>query len=454
MDSRARPTVRRWTPLRREVVPDRRHVGARSARGRRRLLLSLLALAVGVAAVVTTTTVLEDRTPQPQPAELVSMPLVGTLGTRPSTAGQEAENGVDVGMVELRWADWETSPGVWSESYERQIVGQIDALHQAGLRVTLGLGLHYTPSWIRARPFVDDHGNRSEQADFVFDARNRAAAEKFLAHAATVIDFSALWAVRISSGSRSELMYPQGGTWWAFSPGALGTAPRPATVQANPFPTWQPGDRDGLSEAERRRWYQWYLASLADTARWQMRIAEAHGFGGWFQILTPGSGVRPSVREQIIEQGLPDGLGGEGVDWPEIYDLVSRFGPAGRVVAYVTSVGDDSGGNVGCQPTDHTVPLDAAQADGWSATRWIARIAAEHDFPVAGENPGYTASPEYQRQYRDESADGLLATTFRLAQECSFQAVYWAHDDQLWNGTVDRDRFWAQIRSLPTRAAS
>ena len=417
-------------------------------------MLSLLALALGVAGIMTATTVFTDRTPPPPVAERVTTPLVGTLGTRPATAAQEAENGVDVGMVELRWADWETSPGVYSDAYQQQIVDQIDALHQAGLRVTLGLGLHYTPTWIRDRPFVDDRGNRSDQADLVFDARNRAAAEQFLGHAAGVIDFSQLWAVRISSGSRSELMYPQGGTWWAFSPGALGTGPRPATVPANPFPDWRPGDVEGLSEADRRRWYQWYLASLADTARWQMRIAQAHGFGGWFQILTPGSGVRPSQREEIIARGLPDGLGGEGVDWPEIYDLVSRFGPAGRVVAYVTSVGDDSGGNRGCESTDRTVPLDDAQADSWSATRWIARIAAEHGFPVAGENPGYTASPEYQRQYRDESTDGLLATTFRLAQECSFQAVYWAHDDQLWNGTIDRDQFWASIQALPTRAAS
>ncbi|TKV61801.1 hypothetical protein FDO65_09730 [Nakamurella flava] len=420
------------------------------------MVLLVLALAVGAAAV---TGLFASMTPtdtavHAPDARTPGTPLVGTLGTRPSTADREADNGVALGMVELRWADWETSPGAWNESYQRQITDQIDALHRAGLRVTLGLGLHYTPSWVRDRPFVDDHGNRSEQADFVFDARNRAAAEAFIGHAATVIDFSRLWAVRISSGSRSELMYPQGGTWWAFSPGALGTAARPDTVRANPFPDWRPGDGDGLSEPDRRRWYQWYLASLADTARWQMRMAQAHGFQGWFQVLTPGSGIRPSVRERIIEQGLPDGLGGEGVDWPEIYRLVAGFGPPGRVVAYVTSVGDDSGGNSGCQPGDRAVPLDADRADGWSSTRWIARIAAEHGFPVAGENPGYTASPEYQRQYRDDSDDGLLATTFRLAQECSFQSVYWAHDDQLWNGTVDRGQFFDLVRALPPEPTS
>lgn len=413
--------------------------------------MATLAVGAGVVAALVSAMSSTDTVTMRPPATAL---LVGTLGTRPSTAAREADNGVALGMVELRWADWETSPGVWDDAYEKQITEHIEALHQAGLEVTLGLGLHYTPSWIRQRSFVDEDGNRSEQADFVFDARNRAAAEAFLAHAAKVIDFSRLWAVRISSGSRSELMYPSGGTWWAFSPGAMGTASRPATVRANPFPDWRPGDRDGLSEADRRRWYEWYLASLADTARWQMRIAQAHGFQGRYQILTPGSGVRPSVRESLIEQGLPDGLAGEGVDWPRIYDLVAGFAPPGRVVAYVTSVGDDSGGNRGCEPGDRTVPLDAERTDSWSATRWISRIAADHGFAVAGENPGYTASPEYQRQYRDDSADGLLSTTFRLAQECSFQSVYWAHDDQLWDGTVDRGRFFDLIRSLPPAPTS
>lgn len=438
--------------MRRDLPPGRRRTGA----GRRRLLLLLvLVVAVGAGVVTALVSAVNPSGPvSPSATDRVGAPLVGTLGTRPATAAQEAENGVDVGMVELRWADWETSPGVWDQAYQRQITDHIATLHGAGLKVTLGLGLHYTPSWIRDRPFVDEHGTRSAQADLVFDARNRAAAEAFVGHAARVVDFSRLWAVRISSGSRSELLYPQGGTWWAFSPGALGTAARPPTVQANPFPDWRPGDRDGLPEADRRRWYHWYLASLADTARWQMRLAQAHGFGGWFQILTPGSGVRPSAREELIEQGLPNGLGGEGADWPGLYELVAGFGPPGRVVAYVTSVGDDSGGNRGCGPGDRAVPLDADRTDSWSATRWISRIAAEHGFPVAGENPGYAASPEYQRQYRDDSADGLLAATFRLATQCSFQSVYWAHDDQLWDGTVDRARFFDLIRSLPPAPTS
>lgn len=429
--------------------------GPGPGRARRRLVLFLVLALVGVAGVVVAVAAaMTAPTPTPPPVQRSSTPLIGTLGTRPATADQEAANGVTLGMVELRWSDWETAPGVFDPAYERRITGQIDALHRSGLRVTLGLGLHYTPAWVRDRPFVDDHGTRSDQADFVFDARNRAAAEQFLGHAAQVVDFSRLWAVRITSGSRSELMYPSGGSWWAFSPGALGTASRPQTVRANPFPDWRPGDRDGLSETDRRLWYQWYLASLADTARWQMRVTEAHGFRGWFQILTPGSGIRPAAREELIEQGLPDGLAGEGVDWPAIYDLIARFGPAGRVVASVTSVGDDSGGNRGCQSGDRGVPLDDERTDTWSATRWISRIAADHGFPVTGENPGYTASPEYQRQYRDRSADGLLATSFRLAEQCSFQSFYWAHDDQLWDGTIDRQQFWRLVDALPAAAGS
>ena len=108
-------------------------------------------------------------------------------------------------------------------------------------------------------------------------------------------------------------------------------------------------------------------------------------------------------------------------------------------------MGDGSGGNGGCGVQDDRIPLSAAAAVSWSSVRWIKRIADEYGLLTAGENPGYTASPEYQQQYRDTSSDGLMSVTFAQARSCSLQGIYWAHDDQLWDGTVAPERFFSYL---------
>lgn len=36
-----------------------------------------------------------------------------------------------------------------------------------------------------------------------------------------------------------------------------------------------------------------------------------------------------------------------------------------------------------------------------------------------------------------------MAVTFDQARTCDLQGVYWAHDDQLWDGTVDPQEFFS-----------
>jgi hypothetical protein len=168
-----------------------------------------------------------------------------------------------------------------------------------------------------------------------------------------------------------------------------------------------------------------------------MSVAREHGFTGWFEILTPGRGLVPTQLDAQLAEHLPEGLAGLGVAWQDVY---AQFAGTDHVVASVTSMADGSGGNGGCQAGDDDVPLTDPEVQGWSAVRWISRIAGEHGFGVTGENPGYTASPEYQRQYRDTSEDGLMAVAAEQARSCGMRGWYWAHDDQLWDGTVDLDR--------------
>src|SRR5207244_835150 len=145
-------------------------------------------------------------------------------------------------------------------------------LFDAGTRVTLGLGLHYTPPWLGHLPnahFVDQHGRVSKEIDFTFNRLIRAAADAFLARANSALHFSRFWAVRITSGSRSELVYPGGGSYWAFGRNAQNGPQYPAGLARNPNPGWRPGTRS-LSPAQTRSWLLWYLGALANTAQWQM----------------------------------------------------------------------------------------------------------------------------------------------------------------------------------------
>ena len=376
-----------------------------------------------------------------QPARPFVPPFVGTLGTQTGHAEEESNSGVRVAMLELNWGKYEPDKGRFDLGYERDLKARAQQLRDAGMLITLGLGLHFTPGWVLDEPdsrLIDENGDTSSQVDLTFNGALRDQAERYLRRAVAAIGVDNLWAVRVTGGGRSEVLYPNGG-YWAFGPNALGGPELPSSLQPNPFPDFRPGS-PGLTRQQIGQWYEWYLTALADTADWQMRVLRDAGFTGWFQILTPGVGVTPLALEQALERNLPDGLTGLGAAWQEIYRLL----PDKRnVMAYVTSMADGSGGNAGCGRNDDWVPLRTAGSLGWSATRWIKRIADEYDLPMAGENPGYTASPEYQRQYTDTSADGLMAVTFDQARSCDLQGVYWAHDDQLWDGTVDPDQFFS-----------
>jgi hypothetical protein len=150
-------------------------------------------------------------------------------------------------------------------------------------------------------------------------------------------------------------------------------------------------------------------------------------------------GVQPAALRTAIGDHLPEGLSGVGAAWQEIYRLVAD---EKNLMAYVTSMGDGSGEDQGCEPSDFQVGLVADTVKTWSASRWISRIADEYGLAKAGENPGYAGSAEFQRHYADQSATGLMAATFEQARSCGFMGVYWAHDDQLWDGTLNVDALY------------
>ncbi len=368
----------------------------------------------------------------------------GTLGTVPERAGQEARAGVRVAMLELSWAGYEPAPGAFDADYGQRMRLRLATLRGAGMRVTLGLGLHFTPDWVHALPdsrFVDQHGRASQEANLVFNQALRARAERYLARVDRDLGLEEFWAVRLTSGGLSEVLYPAGGSYWAFDRNAQNGAGRPPGMAANPAPGWRPGDRS-LPTGQVRQWADWYVGALVDVVAWQLRTVAGHGFRGWYQTVTPGGGTRPDGYERDVRAFLPDGVTGVGAVWHRFY---AELPVKGNVVAYVSSMADRPGDDDSCAPTDTSVAVVDRAANTWSAARWIARLAREHGLAASGENPGWNQPPALNAHYADTGPDGMLAASVRQMTSCGFQGMYWAHDEQLWAGPASFDRYAASV---------
>jgi hypothetical protein len=361
---------------------------------------------------------------------------IGTLGTNPDHAAEESAGGIKVAMMELNWSSYETSRGVFNVTYENQMKTRLAKLKAAGMKVTLGLGLHFTPAWVANQPngrFVAQDGTVSTEANLVFNNNLRIMAQEYFARANAALHFSDFWAVRVTSGAKSETLYPQGGKYWAFDVNPQNGTSLPASMTRNPFPGWKPGTA-GLTAPQMTQWVDWYIGALADTARWQATAVRNLGFTGYVQVVTPGIGVLNSKIPSLVASNLPNGTLGVGAAWGVLY---SKMVGIPNVVAYDSSMADGSKNNTGCTPADAAVALDSPATTNFSAAAWIARIADEYGFAKSGENPGLPAVGDPKRAfYLDPSAQGMMAVTIAQAQSCGFQSVYWAHDDSIWNGLM------------------
>ena len=311
-----------------------------------------------VSAMLTTAAlVLAGLTSVPGTASAAPAPWMGTLGTSPVTAAAESTAGVKVAMMELNWARYEPQPGVFDTGYESEMKWRLASLKAAGMKVTLGLGLHFTPGWVKNMPnsrFVDQDGNVSDEANFVFNNNIRKKANEYLARADAALDLSSFWSVRVNSGSSSEVLYPGGGSYWAFDANARGGAALPPTMADNPLPGWKPGT-GGHTVHELALWTIWYISALGDTVRWQASTLRSLGFTGYVEVLTPGVGVyNRKLRSTYYENDMPNGVLGLGAAWGVLY---WKLADVPNLVANITSTADGSGGNDGCEAADRDEPI-------------------------------------------------------------------------------------------------
>jgi hypothetical protein len=373
--------------------------------------------------------------------------LYGTLGTKADTAVAEAGAGVRMAMLEVYWDRFEPRQNVVNQAYAAEVKAAQRAYREAGLSVTLGLDMASPPSWVFGLAdshYINQYGRQAGEPAFVFSNPVRKAGADFMARVAGVVPFGDFLAARITSGGNGEMLYPDNGLW-AFSGPALTGRNLPAGMTANPFPGWRPGHA-GITEAQVDQWVDWYVGGLVNVTQWAMTACDSLGFRGHFMPVTPGSGTRPSDLAASAARYLTgDDTTAVGAVWHRYY---ARLPDKSRVIAYVSSVADGSGNDDCALAADVSVPLSSPDMDGWSATRWITRIAHEYELAgIAGENPGYGTSPELDERYVDTSADGMMATALRQAKASGFTAFYWAHDARLWDGTVPFDAYATMISS-------
>jgi len=339
-------------------------------------------------------------------------------------------------MFEFNWASFEPTRGVLSSSYLATMKDELASYQAAGEKVTLGLGLQNPPSWVfnlADSTYVDQNGDVSTEANFVFSQAVRTAAAQFLSLVNAVIPMSDFYAIRLTSGGNGEMLYPGGGTYWAFDKAALTGVGLASGMTRNPDPSWKPGTA-GLTQAQITSWVNWYVGGLDTVTNWQMQTLTGLGFTGYYETVTPGSGTRPDYLTQTEQANLSnDGTTGVGAVWNLYYALLPN---KANVIAYISSVADNSGGNDTCQASDTSLALTNAAMDSWSATRWITRIAAQYGVLVGGENPGYGLPASLDSFYTNTSSTGMMATAVRMALSCDFKVFYWAHDIHLWDGTL------------------
>ena len=413
-----------------------RALRAAARTGRGRAAAALAAAAVGVPLLLA-----------PAAAHAAAGPIWGTLDTQTATAATEAAAGVGMAMFEFNWAAYEPTQGKFTASYMTAMKAELAAYQAAGMKVTLGLGLQDPPAWALALAngtYTDQTGAPAAgAADLVFSASVRSAVATYLGAINANMPLSQFWAIRLGdSAGLGEMLYPGTGTYYAFTPSALTGAGLPAGMTRNPDPAWKPGT-PGLTPAQITAWITWYVGGLDNLTGWEMTTLGGLGFKGYYQALTPGSGTRPDQLTADENSNLPDdGTTGVGAVWQLYY---ANLPSTTNVIAYISSVADNSGGNDLCTPTDDAQPLTSPALDAWSATRWITRIAAQYRLPVAGENPGLNLPASLDTFYTNTTSTGMMATATAQARSCGFTAYYWAHDIHLWDGTIPFTTYAAMI---------
>lgn len=370
----------------------------------------------------------------------------GTLQTAPERAATEYAHGLRVAHLQIDWSRFEPEKGVYDAGYAQQVRERLRAFRDAGLRVEAGLGLNHPPGWLAdAYPesvWRNQYGEPSTATpNVVFSAPVRAEVASYVRQVKERIGLDEVWAIRIGIDENGEFGYPAPASdghdkaeFWAYDRHAQA---------ASPYPGWRPGERtyEGAPFTERqvRRWYDWYLASLADAVNWEIGLYAGLGHPGPLKVLVPGAGFYPADRDAAVSAYL-DGrrsarLIGRGVGFFATLGLLDH---REAVHLVTTALVDGTGRPVdnGCAPGDAeavaaAVRSPAAGTDAavraWSSPRWVAAVARAEGFAhLDGESAGQQVAPY---------GPDVMGAAFRQFDSCRLEGLMWAFDHNLYDGT-------------------
>jgi hypothetical protein len=418
-------------------------------------------LASVAAAVLVTALTACHRGPA-EPASAQPGLTFGVLGgsCAADRVGALHQAGVRFVEVGVRWSRFEPAPEQFDQAYIDALRARLARCTDAGLGVVLTPGFQYAPAWVRDLPdgrYRDQNGaaNPAKVPNYVFSATVRGAAERYLDRFAAEFPLDGFAAVRIGTSEAGELGYPgmqlgtEGNRFWAFDDAALSGDGLPAGMTPNPMPGWKPGDRTWqgrpVDAAAVRSWFDWYAGSAVRTTVWQIGALRDRGYRGPIHMPLAGRGVLPADLAAATEAALDgtadrDGSLERGLFYPEQLRAIAGATDASTLFADVTGVDDATAVAAReldppqdtCQAADASLPLrDTPSVDTWSATRWTVANARAAGLRVVGENPGHPATPGTGG---DDSSDDLtqqLVHAPRYAQECGFEVLMWAFEDDL-----------------------
>ncbi|MGH9095309.1 MAG: hypothetical protein ACRDXE_09125, partial [Acidimicrobiales bacterium] len=295
-------------------------------------------------------------------------------------AGDQAA-GISNASINLSWANWETTPGVFNSTYIQSIQAAVQRYRAAGWNVTVDVGLQQGPSWLlqgAGSELVDQRGGLSGTADFEFSAAVRAAASAYISNVVT--SMPGVSGYRIGLSENGETLYPDTSSnqWWAFAPQAqTAGADLPVTVGANPMAGWIPGTTTWngapVTSTQAQTWYSWYSGALVDAHAWEMSTFRHAGFAGTLDLVMPGMGALPGPMNQRLAADLAPGpydsysTLNTGAVWWKFLDSLPSLA---NTVVDISSVYDGSGSPRGntCQAGDSAVAYTDPQVYSWSDT--------------------------------------------------------------------------------------
>jgi hypothetical protein len=199
------------------------------------------------------------------------------------------------------------------------------------------------------------------------------------------------------------------------------------------MPAWSPGKSTWtggtVTVALATQWWNWYIGAVINAHQWQIAAYRTAGWDGLFSLTMPGQGGGPLLVTTRLNALLGDVAADSyaTLQTGSIWQLqVPALANPAITVLDCSSVFDGSGTPANNVSGPGDVLTSLANADpavsNWSATRWLAYLAAKSGIPICGES----------------SAGNPLATevagTMAQAFGCGLYAIYWANDDTMASG--------------------